>query len=220
MKESELLKQGAEAKIYRTSFCGRPAIVKERFRKTYRHPELDDAITVDRIKAEARALARCRKLGVHAPTVYHVDLARRRIVMQDLPEATTVREVICRLSASEGAGCAPLLALAGRVGHLLAALHAAGLVHGDLTTSNLLVDPDLRTVTLIDFGLSGAGGGAEELAVDLYVLERAVLSTHPDSAPITGRVYEAYRAAWPGADAVLRKLDEVRLRGRKRLMLG
>ena len=63
MKSPELLKQGAEARLYRTTFCGRPAIVKERFRKMYRHPELDDAITTDRIKAEARALVRCRKLG-------------------------------------------------------------------------------------------------------------------------------------------------------------
>lgn len=220
MKAPELLKQGAEARIYRTTFCGRPAIIKERFRKTYRHPELDDAITTDRIKAEARALIRCRKLGVHAPAVYQVDLARRRIVMQDLAESSTVREAVCRLSASDGAACAPLLALAGRLGRLLATLHAAGLVHGDLTTSNLLVDAALENITVIDFGLSVADGGPEELAVDLYVLERALLSTHPDSEPLTAEVYRAYGEAWTGARAVLDKLDQVRMRGRKRLMLG
>ncbi|KAF0304675.1 EKC/KEOPS complex subunit Tp53rk [Amphibalanus amphitrite] len=220
MKSPQLLKQGAEARLYRTTFCGRPAIVKERFKKTYRHPELDDAITNDRIKAEARALVRCCKLGVRAPVVYQVDLPRRRIVMQDLPECSTVREAICRLSAAQGADCEPLLALAGRLGRLLATLHAAGLVHGDLTTSNLLVDDQLEHITVIDFGLSVADGGAEELAVDLYVLERAVLSTHPQSGPFTEHVYTAYEQQWSGARAVLDKLHQVRMRGRKRLMLG
>ena len=82
--------------------------------------------------------------------VYQVDLPRRRIVMQDLPECSTVREAICRLSAAQGADCEPLLALAGRLGRLLATLHAAGLVHGDLTTSNLLVDDQLEHITVID----------------------------------------------------------------------
>ena len=162
----------------------------------------------------------CGHAGVHAPVVYQVDLARRRIVMQDLPECATMREAICRLSAAEGASCAPLLALAARLGRLLATLHAAGLVHGDLTTSNLLVDDALENITVIDFGLSVADGGAEELAVDLYVLERAVLSTHPRSAPFTERLYRAYEQTWGGGRAVLDKLDQVRMRGRKRLMLG
>ena len=70
MKSPELLKQGAEARLYRTTFCGRPAIIKERFKKTYRHPELDDSITNDRIKAEARALVRCRKLGEQPSPFY------------------------------------------------------------------------------------------------------------------------------------------------------
>ena len=157
---------------------------------------------------------------MHAPIVYQVDLPRRRIVMQDLAECSTVRDVISRLSASDGAACAALLALAGRLGRLLATLHAAGLVHGDLTTSNLLVDAALEVITVIDFGLSVADGGPEELAVDLYVLERAVLSTHPDSGPLTEEMYRAYREAWTGARAVLEKLDQVRMRGRKRLMLG
>ena len=158
--------------------------------------------------------------GVHAPVVYQVDLARRRIVMQDLHECTTAREAICRLSASDGPDCAPLLALAGRLGRLLATLHGAGLVHGDLTTSNLLVDAGLENITVIDFGLSVADGGPEELAVDLYVLERAVLSTHPNSGPLTEELYRAYGEAWTGGRTVLEKLDQVRMRGRKRLMLG
>lgn len=167
-----------------------------------------------------------RPAGIHTPAVYHVDLRGRRLVMQHMTHASTVRDVIVRLSASEGAACPTLLGLAADVGRLLAKLHGAGFVHGDLTTSNMLVDDsDLTRLTLIDFGLSsgiagGSGSGTEDLAVDLYVLERAVLSTHPNSAPLTEAIYAAYKDAWSGAKAVLSKLEEVRMRGRKRLMLG
>ena len=62
-----LLKQGAEAKLYAGTFLGKSVIVKERFKKKYRHPELENRITRDRIKAEARFLTRCRSIGRQKP---------------------------------------------------------------------------------------------------------------------------------------------------------
>ncbi|CAM9694504.1 unnamed protein product, partial [Choristocarpus tenellus] len=44
----EMLSQGAEARVYATSFCGRPAVIKERFPKSYRHPLLDEKLTTRR----------------------------------------------------------------------------------------------------------------------------------------------------------------------------
>lgn len=58
-----LLKQGAEAKIYVCTFLGKPTIIKERFKKSYRHPSLDSSLTVQRSKAEVRCMARCRANG-------------------------------------------------------------------------------------------------------------------------------------------------------------
>ena len=40
-----LLKQGAEARVYTCQYRGKPAVVKERFVKTYRLPELDKKLT-------------------------------------------------------------------------------------------------------------------------------------------------------------------------------
>ena len=60
---TKLLKQGAEAKLYTCDFYGRPAIIKERFIKTYRHPNLDKSLSVQRTKAEVRAMQRCRSNG-------------------------------------------------------------------------------------------------------------------------------------------------------------
>lgn len=60
---AELLKQGAEARVYRVHFLGKPTIVKERFPKRYRHPALDEKLTHRRTAQEVRSILRCRKAG-------------------------------------------------------------------------------------------------------------------------------------------------------------
>jgi TP53 regulating kinase and related kinases len=69
------------------------------------------------------------------------------------------------------------------IGKSVGELHASGVVHGDLTTSNLILreDRDQLDVVLIDFGLGSVSNSEEDMAVDLYVLERAFASTHPRS---------------------------------------
>jgi len=101
-------------------------------------------------------------------------------------------------------------------------------VDGDLTTSNMIIRHPLAArgassskLVLIDFGLAYTSTLVEDKAVDLYVLERAFASTHPDSEPMFFAVLEAYKKGM-GKDwtAVERRLEDVRLRGRKRSMLG
>jgi len=65
-------------------------------------------------------------------------------------------------------------------------MHDAEIVHGDLTTSNLMVKDSADSgaapeVVVIDFGLGMMKPNQEDKAVDLYVLERAFISTHPGS---------------------------------------
>ena len=70
------------------------------------------------------------------------------------------------------------------IGTSVGGLHASGVVHGDLTTSNLILrkkDGGEMDVVLIDFGLGSVSTSDEDMAVDLYVLERAFASTHPKS---------------------------------------
>lgn len=131
-------------------------------------------------------------------------------------------------------------------------------MHGDLTTSNLLaqfaIAPPTQTpsrgtsaivssssssspswlaqsysLVLIDLGLSSISALAEDKAVDLYVLERALLAAHPRSSKFLDTLLDAYAREYAGGGGageraqlrdVLRKLDEVRLRGRKRSMIG
>ncbi|THH09953.1 hypothetical protein EW145_g1653 [Phellinidium pouzarii] len=106
------------------------------------------------------------------------------------------------------------------IGVELAKMHMADVIHGDLTTSNMMLQKRLRTpyddnkwtpaeLVLIDFGLSYVSSLAEDKAVDLYVLERAFASTHPNSEPLYASVLEAYaeksEKEWRG---VSKKLDE------------
>lgn len=63
METLVLIKQGSEAKIYKGHFQGSPCIVKERFAKAYRHPQLDREIAKERLKSEVRSLIRCRFAG-------------------------------------------------------------------------------------------------------------------------------------------------------------
>lgn len=75
-------------------------------------------------------------------------------------------------------------------------------------------------IVLIDFGLSAQSVQDEDKAVDLYVLERAFGSTHPEAEGLFREVLRAYGESYKGAGVVLKKLEEVRMRGRKRSMLG
>ncbi|EMD35977.1 hypothetical protein CERSUDRAFT_115924 [Gelatoporia subvermispora B] len=111
------------------------------------------------------------------------------------------------------------------VGAEIAKMHRADIIHGDLTTSNMMLrhpraDKGLQLV-LIDFGLAYTSTLVEDKAVDLYVLERAFASTHPASEPLFASVLRAYQAGM-GRDwgAISKRLDDVRLRGRKRSMVG
>jgi TP53 regulating kinase-like protein len=126
-----------------------------------------------------------------------------------------------------------LRALMRRIGGAVGRLHAVGVVHGDLTTSNMMLAPEKGgaaageegglegEIVLIDFGLAAQTVQEEDRAVDLYVLERAFGSTHPREEGMFGEVLEGYREAFPkGSKGTLRRLEDVRMRGRKKSMIG
>lgn len=248
----ELITQGAEGLLYKTSYLrpSLPCALKHRPPKPYRHPILDARLTRQRILAEARILAKARREGVPVPAVYCVDEAAGWMMIEWV-EGEPVRARVNAwlgdktetevLRGGEGdGGNAELVALMRRVGAAVGALHAAGIVHGDLTTSNMMlrpVEPPANIngsggddgqegsilageIVIIDFGLASQGQSEEDRAVDLYVLERAFLSTHPRTEKLFGEVLAGYAQAFKGSKPVLRKLEDVRMRGRKRSMLG
>ncbi|CAK7288812.1 EKC/KEOPS complex subunit TP53RK [Vulpes lagopus] len=115
-----------------------------------------------------------------------------------------------------------LLGLAKRVEQVLARMHDEDLIHGDLTTSNMLLKPPVEqlNIVLIDFGLSFISALPEDKGVDLYVLEKAFLGTHPNTETVFEAFLKSYTTFSKKSRPVLKKLDDVRLRERKRSMVG
>ena len=127
------LSQGAEARVWIGTFLGRPCVVKSRVAKAYRHPDLDAALTHERFVGEARALARARRAGVDAPVLLFCEPRSSSLVLERVMGCTLKAWLQVCARGQEG------LNVAAHVGASLARLHAAGLVHGDLTTSNIML---------------------------------------------------------------------------------
>lgn len=252
LESSVLVQQGAEARIYRgTLHPNQPQIIlKHRFKKQYRHPTLDNGLTKSRVAMEARALMRCLRNGVSVPGIRMMD-PTDGILGVELIEGPSVRTVlgggadgeIEEGDEGEEESAAADSAVGNEwddylsknqlteetimklIGQELAKMHAVDIIHGDLTTSNMMLrkssGPGETELVLIDFGLSYQSALVEDKAVDLYVLERAFASTHPESEPLFATVLDTYAQesgkAWPN---IKRRLDDVRLRGRKRSMVG
>jgi len=221
----KLVKQGAEARLHQGTYLGKPTIVKERFVKNYRHKHLDDVLTKERIKAESRAIVRCKAVGLHTPTIFLVDFERRMIFMEYFEYSITLKDFI------ENSSLDILIELALIIGSTLGTMHEANIIHGDLTSSNILLVnklnkmefsnlDDLKLV-LIDFGLAHVDSSAEDKGVDLYVLERALVSTHEVADKIFPKIIEGYKKQnKSNFKIIFAKYEEVRARGRKRTMVG
>ncbi|KAI9643818.1 serine/threonine-protein kinase bud32 [Ciborinia camelliae] len=248
-----LITQGAEALLFKTTYLvpTLPCALKWRPSKPYRHPILDLRLTKARILAEARVLVKCRREGVVVPAVYAVDEGRGCLMLEWVEgEVVRIRlnEWLGRRREREKGGDVDVnvlvtggeegseraVELMMRIGRAVGRMHGVGVVHGDLTTSNLMLRPTKLEgeeemenekelegeIVIIDFGLATQSTADEDRAVDLYVLERAFGSTHPRAEGLFKEVLNAYGTSYKGAQVVLKKLEEVRMRGRKRSMLG
>lgn len=166
----QLLKKGAEADIYYLAdWRGRPAVAKVRKEKLYRHRALDLSIRRQRTVHEAGFMSAAKAAGVRSPFVYFVDPERAEIIMEHV-EGTPARDVLAARLCKE-------------MGRYAALLHAAGMVHGDLTTSNFIVaaaekKQQQQQLVLIDFGLSYYSGRTEDMAVDVRLIKEVFTSAH------------------------------------------
>lgn len=200
-------------------FSFRNTLPKERFQKHYRHADLDRTLRIKQFGNELRSILKCSKTGLLVPTVLWADVASCRLYLKRISGVTVKEWLRQREPDLEGAECK---SLAKALGQAIAKMHhEAGLVHGDLTTSNFMVEDggSLRLYCL-DFGLSYYSSDEEDFAVDLYVLERALLSSHPKSDQFFINVLKAYRKAFPAGASIVNRLNVVRQRGRKKIAFG
>ena len=215
MEGAVLVGQGAEARLWETTYLQRHVYVKERFKKEYRTNELDAKLSLERLKQEAKGLIRARKLGVLTPVLYLVDYPTKSLYLEKV-EGRRVKEMLSENAMT----MEQRRVLLERIGVAVATMHDGNLNHGDLTTSNMLVRSDDDALILIDFGLSYFSSEAEDKAVDLYVLERAIMSAHAELSDVFRTILDAYQKKTRNWSRVFPKYEAVRMRGRKRLMIG
>ena len=198
-----MIAQGAEAKIHRGQWHGREVVIKERVSKAYRPRELDIRLRNSRLKAEAQLMSQARKAGVRTPLIYDIDLEKSSITMEfiDGPTAKTV------LQDSDNRE-----ELAKTIGQKIGRLHNADLIHGDLTTSNMIfIDNE---PCFIDFGLGEKSPEPEKKGVDMHLLKEALSSAHSEFASLYDIMASAYAAQYSDGAKILKVVEDIEKRGR------
>jgi len=196
---SSSLIRGAEAEIHIKDSL----IIKKRIKKGYRITEIDLRLRKSRTKREAKAIEKCISLGLSVPKLVSCsekdfELSLERVKGKQLRQAlnkTNFREY------------------GDQIAVFLTVIHDAGIIHHDLTTSNMIAAG--KKLFFIDFGLSFFSHKPEDKAVDLHLLERALQSKHPSlSDKMFRNVISRYNAK--DKEEVLARLRIVQSRGRNK----
>ena len=204
-----LIKKGAEANLYLEEWHNRKVMMKRRLPKKYRIHKLDREIRSQRTVHEPHIMHKAKEAGVPRPTIFMVDVAEANIIMEFV-DGKQVKQVLDDLSPEKRHS------LSRHVGELIGRLHKNGVIHGDLTTSNMILTPYSKVV-LVDFGLGGRSMELEAKGVDLHLMKRAFESTHHRYArECFEAVMEGYAeiVGEEGAATVLEKIREIERRGR------
>ncbi len=207
---SELLAKGAEANIYPDHYLGEEVLVKKRVVKSYRIKEIDDYLRKKRTKNEAKLMAEAKRCGVVTPLVYDVDLKEYSITMEKV-QGLEVKKIF---SSEDPLDLNQIRSISRTIGENVARLHDCGLIHGDLTTSNLILREDGKSVVFIDFGLGKVSDLVEDKGVDLLVFKKAINGIHHDiSQECFDHILKGYEGARDYREVVA-KIEEIEGRGR------
>jgi len=191
-----IIKQGAEAILYLVD----NKLVKERIRKGYRIDELDTRLRVSRTKREAKLLETATKI-INVPHILNVKDVK---IEMEFIKGALLRDIFSLLKKER----------LKTIGEQIALLHNNSIIHGDLTTSNMILADD--KIYFIDFGLGFFSNKIEDKAVDLHLLKQAIESKHYKYVDKFKIILVGYKAA-ENYKEVLERLEKVEKRGRYRM---
>ncbi|KYK28259.1 MAG: hypothetical protein AYK19_00565 [Theionarchaea archaeon DG-70-1] len=200
----KLIRKGAEADLYLASFeelyfpwNQEKILIKKRISKGYRNPDLDHELRVRRTLHEARLLHEA-KTAVNTPILYEVNKNECIIVMEYI-EGMRAKEWLTEDTALQ-------------IGRSIAQLHQKGIVHGDITTSNIIIKEG--HIYFIDFGLGEFSTEVEPQAVDLHLLKQTLKSTHHETwQSLWKNILEGYKER-ENAEEVISRIEDIEKRGR------
>ncbi len=199
----ELIYRGAEAELWKSDYLGMPAVEKHRIPKTYRIKEIDDRIRRERIVLETNMLVNAKK-AVRTPHVFDVDLEKKSILMEFV-EGDKIKDLFLR----EGW----IQRVSKKIGEDVAKLHSISIVHGDLTTSNMILNNE-GDIYFIDFGLASKSDKTEDKAMDLVVFKKMLNSTHYKYFNEIWGAFLAGYSKYKKAGEIVKKITEIEKRAR------
>lgn len=208
MLEGEPIAIGAESTITKVKIWGQSYAMKHRPSKPYLIPEIDSLLRGSRTSRECKSLVFARTLGIPTPAVHSIDLGDYSILMDYIP-GKQLKQLANSVSPAQ------LNKLCNQFGHHIAHLHVGGMVHGDPTTSNLLITENDK-IWVIDFGLAEMNATIEMKGVDLHLIKRALETTHWDlQDDMLASTLEGYiEVLGEEADPILARMEDIRERGR------
>jgi TP53 regulating kinase and related kinases len=201
--------KGAEAELSSLTINCHPAVLKHRVAKNYRSPVLDSKIRKERTLTEALILHEAKKAGVRVPSVMGIEPETDTIIMSKI-NGPVLRERLDEMSRKDANEVFESL------GKQVGLLHSAGIIHGDLTTSNVIL-PKPEMPFLVDFGMARHSVEPEDRGVDLHLLQRSLTASHTQNiGSITKHLLQGYRhgAGEKTAKSTLAKTREIARRGR------
>jgi len=189
--------QGAEAKLYLVD----NKIIKDRFEKDYRIKEIDKRLRKSRTKREAKIFNKLEAINFPSPKLIKTDDIDK--ITMEFIKGPKVRDILEKKDCTK---------LSEEIGKKLAILHNNNLIHGDLTTSNMIL---AKEIYFIDFGLSYFSHKIEDKAVDLHLLKQALESKHYKVwEKCFDAALKAYKKESKDSSEVFKRLETVEKRGR------
>jgi Kae1-associated kinase Bud32 len=193
----EKLAQGAESSIF---VINSNILQKIRNPKEYRNSELDLKLRRSRCKKEFKILKKLFESEVNVPEPFEIDLKETKFTFEYL-HGNELKAVLNK----------EILLLAFKE---ICKLHQFGVVHGDLTTLNMLFVE--KQVYIIDFGLSSITENIEERGVDLNLFFRCIENEHREFYGMREKLLRIYSEEVKDGDKVIKRLNEIELRGRNK----
>jgi len=199
---------GAEAILVKIDWLGFKAIKKVRIAKKYRIKELDEHLRKSRTIIESRLLHMAKEVGVRTPYIYEVNINKKTIIMEYI-EGIQTKDFLNNPQIS----LQNKLSLVKSIGKYVGLLHKNHIIHGDLTTSNIILKE--REIIFIDFGLGKFSKDIEDKGVDFLLMKKCFISTHTDHwKEFFFAFQDGYMETMNQALAVFNRAIKIEARGR------
>ncbi len=201
-----MIKQGAEAKLFLDKHGEIDAIIKDRIEKKYRIKQIDEVIRKTRTSLESNLLIEAKRAGVPTPKIFDVDKKNHKIIMEYV-DGERVKEFLNKTNKAKIKG------ICFEIGRMIGKLHSSGIIHGDITTSNMIIKES--KVYFIDFGLGFFSKKTEDQGIDLLLLQEALKSTHFEIMNFCWKnVINGYKKEYNGWKEVIKRVEEIKKRAR------